>query len=174
MPPSGALETGAGEEAGLRGRATAAMLAGAMPPPGPGTRIVVSGPAQMWEDVRGMCLGLGHQEAALVELESETKPVVAVDAAGEGGAGHADPTPAELTIQLATDEAAADEAPSLLHRLSSGIRYDRTFSHVCRCSLQINHRAPDAADSAALPCHRSLLEDIAPAAPSKLGGLAKM
>jgi NAD(P)H-flavin reductase len=143
VPESGELRTGAGEEAGLRGRATPEMLAGAMPAPGPGTRIVVSGPAQMWEDVRDMCLGLGHQEAALVELESETKPIVAVDAAGEGeGGAVADPTPAELTVQLATDEAAADKAPSLLRQLSSGIR--------------------------------SLLEDIAPVAPSKLGGLAKM
>jgi NAD(P)H-flavin reductase len=100
-PESGELMLGEGEEAGLRGRATPEMLAGIMPKPGAGTRIVVCGPSLMWEDIRDMCLGLGHQEAALVELESETK-VVAIDAGG----AVANPTPAELTIQLAADAAA--------------------------------------------------------------------
>ena len=43
-PATGPLAVGAGEEAGLRGRAGAAMLKAVMPPPAATTRIVVSGP----------------------------------------------------------------------------------------------------------------------------------
>jgi len=64
------LRTGLGEEAGLRGRPTAAMLGALLPKPGEGVRTLVSGPPQMWDDVREMLFSLGHLDASLVELKS--------------------------------------------------------------------------------------------------------
>lgn len=66
----GPLRVTPGSEAGLRGRPTAAMFSAVLPPPGPGVRVVVSGPPAMWEDVKQMLVSLGHDEANLVELHS--------------------------------------------------------------------------------------------------------
>ena len=85
QPASGPLQTGPLEEAGLRGRADPAMLRLVLPPPAATTRIVVSGPPQMFQDMRLACLSLGYDEASLIELEAEanTRPS-ASPSAGDG------------------------------------------------------------------------------------------
>eukprot|EP00927_Polykrikos_kofoidii_P079615 TRINITY_DN76407_c0_g1_i1.p1 TRINITY_DN76407_c0_g1~~TRINITY_DN76407_c0_g1_i1.p1 ORF type:complete len:656 (-),score=100.16 TRINITY_DN76407_c0_g1_i1:316-2244(-) len=72
VPKSGAMKVKPGEEAGFRGRVTAAMLTEVLPPPGPHVRVVVSGPPGMWEDVRALLLEIGHEDKALVELKALT------------------------------------------------------------------------------------------------------
>eukprot|EP00928_Gymnodinium_smaydae_P006471 TRINITY_DN12299_c0_g1_i2.p1 TRINITY_DN12299_c0_g1~~TRINITY_DN12299_c0_g1_i2.p1 ORF type:complete len:243 (+),score=42.19 TRINITY_DN12299_c0_g1_i2:386-1114(+) len=69
-PEHGPLMIGPGEEGGLRGRISSEMLAAVLPAPGPGVRIVVSGPPSMWEDVKAMLVELGHAAENLVELKS--------------------------------------------------------------------------------------------------------
>jgi len=66
----GPLRTGVGEEAGLRGRPDARLLEAVLPAPGRDARIVVCGPPGMWEDVRDLLLGLGHDASSLVELHA--------------------------------------------------------------------------------------------------------
>uniref|UniRef100_A0A7S4RYN9 FAD-binding FR-type domain-containing protein n=1 Tax=Alexandrium monilatum TaxID=311494 RepID=A0A7S4RYN9_9DINO len=70
QPKGGPLGAGSGEDGGLRGRASPEMMKALLAPPGPATRVVVSGPPQMLEDVRAILLGLGHSADALVELEA--------------------------------------------------------------------------------------------------------
>lgn len=69
----GPPRTGPGEEAGLRGHVTPAMLKDAMPPPGAGARVVVSGPPGFWEDVSEMLLECGHSADALVQLHASSQ-----------------------------------------------------------------------------------------------------
>eukprot|EP00927_Polykrikos_kofoidii_P009036 TRINITY_DN13753_c0_g1_i1.p1 TRINITY_DN13753_c0_g1~~TRINITY_DN13753_c0_g1_i1.p1 ORF type:complete len:702 (+),score=110.47 TRINITY_DN13753_c0_g1_i1:38-2143(+) len=64
------LQTGLGEEAGLRGRPTPTMLRALLPPPAEGVRVVVCGPPKMWDDVKEMLLGLGHAQENLTELKA--------------------------------------------------------------------------------------------------------
>merc|ERR1712048_957253 len=69
-PRDGPLRTGKGEEAGLRGRVSDDMCATNLPGPGLDTRVIVSGPPGMWEEVREIMLRLGHSAEALVELKA--------------------------------------------------------------------------------------------------------
>ena len=69
------LQTGHGEEAGLRGRITPAMLSALLPPPPTDenqglVKVVVCGPPSMWEDMQRALLGLGYAPSDLVELEA--------------------------------------------------------------------------------------------------------
>lgn len=75
------LQLDPGEEGGLRGRITQEMCATVLPQPAEGVRVVVSGPPQMWEDIRDMCLSLGHNEVNLVELKAWTAEQEAVEEA---------------------------------------------------------------------------------------------
>lgn len=69
-PATGPLCSAEGEEAGLRGRVTANMLASLLPPPGPGVRVVLCGPPEMLQDVQAMLCWLGHTDDAVVELKA--------------------------------------------------------------------------------------------------------
>jgi len=71
-PVNGPLRTARGQEAGLRGRVSLEMLAGLLPPPGPGTKAIVSGPQQMLDDVGDMLLQLGHSQDSVVLLRATT------------------------------------------------------------------------------------------------------
>lgn len=87
-PDSGELRTTEGEEAALRGRVDQKMLSAVLPPPADGTRIVVCGPPQMWEDMERALLAEGHGPNALVELKalSDTQVQEREATAAAGGA----------------------------------------------------------------------------------------
>eukprot|EP01050_Picozoa_sp_SAG11_P017366 SAG11_NODE_2498_length_3287_cov_1.417817_1_plen_606_part_00 len=101
-PSEGELKTAQGEEAELRGRCDRAMLKALMPPPAATTRLVVSGPPQMWEDIKAHALRLGYQPETLVELESESTPAVAAVELGDGGGDGDERGAAVLSPSLAS------------------------------------------------------------------------
>jgi len=69
-PQAGPLQMGEKQGADFCGRVCPMMLTNVLPPPGPGTRIVISGPPQMWEHVSAMLFELGYSREHLVELKA--------------------------------------------------------------------------------------------------------
>lgn len=141
-PRAGPLQMSPGEEAGLRGRPSVEMLSTLLPPPDKAVKVVVSGPPQMWEDLRFMLVSVGHREQNLVELkalsagQTAPAPCLSVRLTADEVTGACASCATDASARIAAAKGVVNDLDALLKKAAAGVAMPNSGSVAVAPSAQ--------------------------------------